>query len=132
MIGACSGRYAAGSGWRGPEAGRPGVPNDESRLVTLGEEVLGVCAAGRKIGSSFHDASKLGFGLGAAGAGGSGLGAALACAGRGVEAGGAALKNCVKLPSPDTEPDTPGEEKPLPRDGPAAGVARGASSTLLF
>ena len=128
-MGAGSGRYAAGSAAREPDAGRPGVARDDSRLVTLGEEVLGVCAAGRKIGSSFHDVSKLGFGLGA---GACGLGAAPACGVLGVEAGGAALKNCVKLLSPDTEPDTPGEEKPFPRDGAAAGVERGASSTLLF
>ena len=27
------------------------------------------------------------------------------------------LKNCVKLPSPDAEPDTPGDENPLELEG---------------
>jgi hypothetical protein len=45
---------------------------------------------------------------------------------------GAALKYCVKLPSPDAESDDPGDEKPFARPAPggAEGVGRGGSSTF--
>jgi hypothetical protein len=41
-------------------------------------------------------------------------------------------KNCVKLPSADAESEIPGDEKPFPRDGTAAGGAgRTGLSPLL-
>jgi len=46
-------------------------------------------------------------------------------AGAGAEAEGVALKNCVKLPSPEAEPEIPGVENPFIRDGLAAGVSIG-------
>jgi hypothetical protein len=135
----------------------PDPASDDNKLVTLGEgpgpAEFGGGAAGLKKGSSFHDVSGLGLGGGAGagvvkngssfhdasvlgagggGAGAGGAGATDACGGRGDEAGGAALKNCVKLPSPDADPETPGEENPLPRAGEPIGMVRGASSPLLL
>jgi hypothetical protein len=39
------------------------------------------------------------------------------------------LKNCVKLPSEEAEPETPGEEKPFIR---GAALAGGADSITVF
>jgi hypothetical protein len=54
------------------------------------------------------------------------------CAGGGAGVEGTALKNCVKLPSADAEPETPGEEKPFKRDGLAAGGVNCGGSTKVF
>lgn len=97
-------------------------------LVTLGEAFSGVddFSAGRKNGSSFHDVSGGGGFEGRSAGGGT-----EDCAGAGGRAG-EALKNWVKLPSAEAESDTPGEENPLARDGPAdGGAGRAASSTGL-
>jgi hypothetical protein len=93
-------------------------------LVTLGDTASGAEAfsAGRKNGSFFHGSS---LGGGAADCrGGDGAGVCTGAGGR-----GALLKNCVKPPSPEAEPETPGVEKPLEPDGPEdGGAGRGVSS----
>lgn len=55
---------------------------------------------------------------------------AVAGAGEGAGTGGrrGLLKNWVKPPSPEAESDTPGEENPLEREGPAGVPGRGDSS----
>ncbi len=95
-------------------------------LVTLGEAASagGVFSAGRKNGSFFHELSTGGGGAAVCAGGGGGAGDCPGPAGR-----GALLKNCVKLPSADAEPETPGVEKPLDPDGPEdGGAGRGVSS----
>lgn len=90
--------------------------------MTLGEggsEGGGFCGV-RNIGSLFHAEFR-----GALWTGGSGAGRFGLCDG--------VLKSWVKLPSPEAEPETPGDEKPFARAGLAAG--NGAclvSSSLLF
>jgi hypothetical protein len=104
----------------------PDPASDERILVTLGDADSGVEAfsTGRKKGSFFHELST---GGGAAADGDAGLGGGGDCAGApGREA---LLKNWVKPPSPDAEPETPGVENPFEPDGPAdGGVGRGDSS----
>ena len=94
-------------------------------LVTLGDAASGTEAfsAGRKNGSFFQGSS---LGGGAADCGGGG-GGAVDCTG--ADGRGGLLKNCVKPPSPEAEPETPGVEKPLEPDGPEDGATgRGVSS----
>ena len=94
--------------------------------VTLGDAASGAegFSTGLKNGSFFQELSM--GGGGAAGCGGGGVGAddCTGAAGR-----GALLKNCVKPPSAEAEPETPGVEKPLDPDGPEdGGAGRGVSS----
>jgi len=111
-----SGRYGADSLARG--ADDPGPARDERMLVTLDDEPSGAFSTGRKNGSFFHESSAAGGG----GAGRAGGGAGEACL-------DGLLKNWVKPPSAEADPDAPGEEKPLAREGPAEGGAgRGVSS----
>ena len=94
-------------------------------LVTLGDPPSGEGAfsAGQKNGSFFHELST-GGGAGAGCTGGGGVDDCAGAAGR-----GALLKNWVKLPSTDAEPETPGVEKPFEPDGPDdGGAGRGVSS----
>jgi hypothetical protein len=90
------------------------VPSDDSSEVTLGE-LSGGAAFGpgfeddRKNGSLFHSTFRGGGAAGGSAGGGLGL--------AGV------LKICVKLPSPEADPETPGDENP--RAGAAgAGLAK--------
>ena len=94
-------------------------------LVTLGDAASGAedFSTGRKNGSFFHESSTGGAVAGCRGGGG-GAEDCTGAAGR-----GALLKNCVKLPSADAEPETPGVENPFEPDGPEdGGAGRGVSS----
>ena len=111
-----------------PRAGDefPGEANEARIDVTLGEFGSSGEAPGgfRKMGSLFQE----GFGAGAGGAAGGRAGA-----GGKLVVAAAVLKTWVKLPSPEAEPETPGEENPFARDGLAGGrcVDRVFSSTFL-
>jgi len=81
--------------------------------VTLGESGSeGGELCGRKSGSSFHAAlcDELGGG---------------GCAGGLLGLDDGELNICVKLPSPDADPETPGGEKPFEREGPWVGSGTG-------
>jgi hypothetical protein len=140
--GSGSARYGAGSGCRGLDDEPPGDPKEASIPVTLCGAGPAGCfgSAGRNTGSFFQDASlfaaELGMKLAAVLAGGAldgwltggcaaGGGAVvwIGAGGFAAGAGDGALKNCVKLPSADADPDAPGEENPFARDGLAAGLA---------
>lgn len=88
-------------------------------MLGAGGSEAGFFAGPAKPGSFFHDMSGAGAGVGTGLDRGGGAEAKAGCAGRAAgDAAGAcgdegALKNCVKLPSPEAASETPGEEKPL-------------------
>jgi hypothetical protein len=102
----------------------PADPNEESNVVTLGEagsDGGGFCGD-RKIGSLPHEDLELGGGAGA----GDGIGGELV----GVDE--AVLKTCVKLPSPEADPEVPGDENPFAREGFKAGGVAGRDASSVF